>query len=64
MFSKSNGEERVMHSKRDNKEIMINDKADKVTEELFQSILFRYEIELETSMRNISDFTFYCVHLL
>ena len=34
MFSKSNDEERVMHSKRDNKEIMINDKADKVIEEL------------------------------
>ena len=63
MFSKSNDEERVMHSKRDNKEIMINNKTDKVIEELFQSILFRYEIGLETSMRG-SDFVSYCVHLL
>ena len=29
-----NDEERVMHSKSDNLEIMINDEADKVTEEL------------------------------
>ena len=29
-----NNEERVMHSKSDNLEIMINDEADKVTEEL------------------------------
>ena len=35
MASKDNEEERVMHSKSDNIEIMINDKADEVTEELF-----------------------------
>ena len=39
---------------------MINGKADKVTEELFQSLLFRYQIRLETSMGG-SDFIFYCV---
>ena len=33
--SKDNGEERVMHSKSDNIEIMINYKADVVMEELF-----------------------------
>ena len=38
-----------MHSKSDNIEIMINDKADEVIEELFQSLLSRYQIELETS---------------
>ena len=37
-----------MHSKRDNIEIMINDKADKVAEELFQLHLSRYQIGLET----------------
>ena len=42
---------------------MINNKADKVTEELFQSLLFRYKIRLETSMGG-SDFIFDCVHLL
>ena len=52
-----------MHSKRDNIEIMITDKADEVIEELFESLLNRYQIELETSMRG-SDFIFHCVHLL
>ena len=35
--SKENDEERVMHSKSDNIEIVINDKADEVIEELFKS---------------------------
>ena len=37
-----------MHSKGDNIEIMINDKKDEVTEELFQSHLSRCQIRLET----------------
>ena len=32
----------VMHSKSDDKEIMINDKADEVIEELFQLLLSRF----------------------
>ena len=52
-----------MHTKSDNIEIMINDKADEVIEELLQSLLFRYQIELEASMKG-SDFIFDCVHLL
>ena len=32
-----------MHSKIDNVEIMINGKADKVVEELFESLLNRYQ---------------------
>ena len=36
-----------MHSKSDNIEIMINDKADEVVEELFQSFFSRYQIGLE-----------------
>ena len=32
-----NGEEREIHSKSDNMEIMMNDKADEVIEELFES---------------------------
>ena len=60
---KDNDEELVMHSKSDNIEIMIDDKADEVTEELFQSLLSRRQIGLETSMRG-SDFIFDFVHLL
>ena len=33
-----NGEEREIHSKSDNMEIMMNDKADEVIEELFESL--------------------------
>ena len=59
--SKYNDEERVIHSKTDNIKFMIYDKADKVIEELFQSLLSRYHIRLETSMRG-SDFI--CILLL
>ena len=43
--------------------IMTNYKADKVIEKLFQSLLFRYQIGLATSMKS-SHFMFDCVHLL
>ena len=36
-----------MHSKSDNNEIMINDKADEVLEELFESVLNRFQDNLE-----------------
>ena len=52
-----------MHSKSDNIEVMINDKADEVIEKHFQSFPNRYQIEWETSMRD-SDFIFECVRLL
>ena len=42
---------------------MINDKADEVTEELFQSLLSRYQIGLEASVKG-SEFAFDCIHLL
>ena len=42
--SKDIDEEHVMHSRSDNREIMINDKADEVMEEHFQSFLFRYQV--------------------
>ena len=47
----------------DEERVMIIDKADDVTEELFQSLISRYQIGLETSMIG-SDFIFDCVHLL
>ena len=52
-----------MHSKSDNIEIMINDKAVEVIEELFQTLLSKYQTGLETSLKGY-DFIFDCVHLL
>ena len=52
-----------MHSKSDNIEIMINDKTDAFIEELFDSVIKKYQIGLEKSVRG-SDFIFVCVHLL
>ena len=40
--AKDTDEACIMHSKSDNIEIMINDKAYKVIEELFQPLLDRY----------------------
>ena len=51
-----------MHSKIDNIEIMINDEAGEVIEELFDSLKNRYQNNLE-SMKG-SDFVFEYVHLL
>ena len=53
--SKDNNKERVMHSERDNNEFMVYDNADEVIEELFKSVLSRYQIGFEKSMRG-SDF--------
>ena len=39
-----NDEERVMHSKSDKLEVMVNDGADKVTTELFDLLKSRYQI--------------------
>ena len=50
-----------MHSKRNNIEILINE-ADEVIEELFKSLLNRYQIGLETSVRG-SDLIFDCINL-
>ena len=57
-----NDEERVVHSKSDNIEIMINDEADEVIKELSDSLKNRYQINLE-SMKG-SEFVFDYVHLL
>ena len=45
----------LIHSKTDNIELIINDKVDEVTEELFQSLLSRYQIGFETLLKG-SDF--------
>ena len=61
--SKDNDEERVTHSKNDNIEIMINDEADEVMEDCVNSLLNRYQNNLEEPMKS-SDFVFNYVHLL
>ena len=50
-----------MHSKIENTEMVVNDQA--VIEELFQSLLTRYQIALEIAMKG-SCFIFDHVHLL
>ena len=60
--SKDNGEGRVMQPKSNNIEIIINDKADEVVKKLFESLLSRYQIRLEKSMKG-SNFIFDFIHL-
>ena len=50
-----------MHSKNGNIEIMINDKADEVMKELFDSLKNRYQNNLESMKGN--DFVFDYVQL-
>ena len=57
-----NDEERLMHSKSDNIEIIISDEADEVIKKLFDSLQNRYQNNLQ-SMRG-SDFVFDYVQLL
>ena len=52
---KDTNEECVIYPKSNNLEIVINDKADEVIEELFESLFSRYQISLETKM-NSSNF--------
>ena len=61
--SKDVDEERVMHSKSDNIELMLYDNANEVVNKVFESLLSRYQIDLETLMRG-SDFIFDSVQLL
>ena len=49
--------------KSDKTEIMFQNTADEVNEELFESLLERYQIGLETSMKG-SEFIFNCVNSL
>ena len=60
--SKVNEEERMMHSKSDNVEIMINDTEDEVIEGHLQYLFPRYHISLEKLIKS-SDFVFDCVNL-
>ena len=51
-----------MHSKSDNIEITINDEADEVIKELFNSLQKRYQNDLE--LMKGSEFVFNYFHLL
>ena len=62
-FFKDVDDELVMHSKSDNIEFMPYHNANEVVNELFRSLLSRYQIGFETSMRG-SDFIFDSVQLL
>ena len=46
--STDNDEERLIHSKSDNIEIMINDEADGVIKEIFHSLKNRHQNNLES----------------
>ena len=61
-FPKDYHEDRVMHSKSDNIEFLIYDNANDVADELYESLLLRYQIVLETSMRG-SNFIFHSFQL-
>ena len=60
---KDTDEEQVVHSKSNNIETMINDEAYEVIKKPFESILSRYQIGLETTMKG-KDFVFDYVDLL
>ena len=51
MYSKYTDEARVIHSKIDNIETMTYDKTEEVIEEVFESILSRYQTGLNKSTR-------------
>ena len=62
--SKENSDEiRTMHTPSDNMEIMIGSETDEIVEELFESLLQRYQEGLEESMRG-SEFIFDSVDAL
>ena len=63
IFFKDVDDELVMHSKSDNIEFMPYHNVNEVVNELFRSLLSRYQIGFETSMRG-SDFIFDSVQLL
>ena len=63
-FLKKNSEEtHTMNTKGDNTEIMIGNEADEIIEELFESLLQRYQEGLEESWRG-SEFVFDSVNSL
>ena len=62
MFSKNTAQNRVMNSKSDKIEIMIDDKADEVIKEHFESLLSGWQIGLKTTMKG-NNFNLNCIDL-
>ena len=63
IFSKDSDETRIMHSKSDNIEIMMNSETDEIIEKLFESLLHKYQEGLEESMKG-SEFIFDSINIL
>ena len=61
--SKDSGETRTMHTKSDNIEIMMGSETDNINQDLRESLLQRYQNELEEKIKG-SEFVFDSVHLL
>ena len=61
--SKHIDEEHVMYFKSDNIEVIAYDQVDEGIRDLFESLLYEYKIELETTVRG-SNFIFDIVYLL
>ena len=58
-----NDEELVMHSKRDNTEIMISDLTEEIIEELFNPLENRYQNNLQAKRGSgfVFDYVRYCI---
>ena len=62
-LKRDSNETRIMHTKSDNKEIMVGSDTNEVIKELFKSFLHRYQEGLQEKMKG-SDFEFDGVNLL
>ena len=62
IFFIDNEEEHVKHSKSDNTEIVINDEANEILKQLFDSLKNRYQINLDPI--TCSKLVFDYVHIL
>ena len=51
IFSKEVDEKRLVHSKSNNTKFITDDNANNIVNELFESLISRHQIVLETSMR-------------
>ena len=61
--SADSNETRTMHTKSDDMEIMMGNEKDEIMEELFESLLKKYQKGLEESIKG-SEFVFDSVDLL
>ena len=61
--SKDSDQIRTMHTKNNNIEIMMGSETDEIIEELFESLLHKYQEGLEEKLRG-SEFVFHSVDLL